>query len=277
VGAGVIGAGVAFDCARAGHSVVLVDVRADQLERARSRVDESARMLVLFRRQRSLDSDAIKERIALTTDLDALAEADVIVENVTEEIETKRAVYRSLDDICSPRAIFAANTSAIPIARLASFTRRAPSVIGVHFMNPVPLKTTVEVIVHAQTSEETLARVHSFLAELGKEGIVVNDAAGFVANRVLMLAINEAARVVAEGVASAEDVDRIFTACIGHKTGPLATADLIGLDTIVRTLRVLEAELRDPKFAPAPILLEMLENGRLGQKSGRGFHEYHAV
>jgi 3-hydroxybutyryl-CoA dehydrogenase len=197
-----------------------------------------------------------------------------VIENVTEKWEIKQKVYVQLDAICPKPCIFAANTSAIPITRLASVTRRAPKVIGMHFMNPVPLKPMVEVIRGVHTSDETVETAKNFLAQMGKECIIVNDSPGFVSNRVLMLAINEAIYLLQEQVASAEDVDRIFKTCFGHKMGPLETADLIGLDTVLYSIKVLYESFNDSKYRPCPLLKKMVDAGLYGQKSGQGFYTY---
>jgi 3-hydroxybutyryl-CoA dehydrogenase len=179
-----------------------------------------------------------------------------------------------LDRVCPPRAVFAANTSCISITRIGGWTGRADRVLGMHFMNPVPLKPVVETVRGHHTSQETLDTAAALLAGMGKEAIVVNDFPGFVSNRVLMLTINEAAWEVQDGVASPEDIDRIFVTCFGHKMGPLATGDLIGLDTIVLSLEVLLDSYGDPKFRPCPLLRKMVDAGLHGRKTERGFFDY---
>ncbi|MFG1610300.1 3-hydroxyacyl-CoA dehydrogenase family protein [Actinoplanes sp. NPDC049265] len=275
VGAGTVGAGVAQSLAQTGHTAVVVDLAPDILDQARTRIEDGIRFAALFDRAiRGSSHSAILSRIEFTTDLGRLADADLVVENATESRTVKEAVYPELDRVCRPACVLAANTSAIPIHRLAATTRRPDRVIGVHFMNPVFKIATVEVVRGRQTSDETVGAVEEFLAGMGKRAVVVNDAAGFVANRVLMLAINEAILVVQDGVAGPEAVDEIFVRCLGHKTGPLATADLIGLDTVLLTLDVLHQEYADDKFRPCPLLRQMVDAGRRGRKSGRGFFEY---
>jgi 3-hydroxybutyryl-CoA dehydrogenase len=210
----------------------------------------------------------------LTTSYEALAEVDFVVENVVEKWAVKREVYPRLDRLCRPQVIFAANTSCLSITRLAAQTARPERVIGMHFMNPVPLKPTVELIRGHHTSRETVEAAQEFLAGMGKDAIVVEDLPGFVTNRVLMLTINEAVFVVQDRVAPAEDVDRLFRSCFGHKMGPLETGDLIGLDTILDSLEVLHESYGDDKFRPAPLLRKMVDAGLLGRKSGRGFYDY---
>lgn len=275
VGAGIIGRGVAQALAQTGHSVVLLDITQEALEQARNEIAEGVRLHALFAKANATDSpETVLRRITFATDYQILSTADFVVENVTEDWEIKRSVYPQLDAICPGRCILAANTSAIPIARIAALTRRAPQVLGMHFMNPVPLKKAVEIVRAAHTSEETIRTARLLLAQMGMEGIVVNDSPGFVSNRVLMLMINEAIHVVQEGLASAREVDRLFRMCFAHKMGPLETADLIGLDTVLRTLQVLCESFGDPKYNPCPLLKEMVGAGLCGRKSGHGFYVY---
>jgi 3-hydroxybutyryl-CoA dehydrogenase len=186
----------------------------------------------------------------------------------------KRQVYPRLDRICPPHVVFAANTSAISITRLASLTSRPERIVGMHFMNPVPLKDTVEVIRGHHTSEETLETARRLLATMGKKAVVVNDFPGFVSNRVLMLTVNEAVYLVQDGVAAPQDVDEIFRSCFGHPMGPLQTADLIGLDTILYSIQVLYDSFGDSKYRPCPLLRKMVDAGLHGRKSGEGFYRY---
>jgi len=275
VGAGVMGAGVAQNLSQTGHRVVVVDVADAALERARAEIRSGVRFQGMFKKGPGGEgADAVLGRIAFTTDLDALAEADFVIENATEKWEVKRPIYERLDQICKESAPFAANTSAISITRIAAATRRAPLVLGIHFMNPVPLKGTVEVIRGYHTSDETLATALGLLTRMGKEAIVVKDSPGFVSNRVLMLTVNEAVYLVQEGVASAEQIDHLFKSCFGHKMGPLETADLIGLDTILYSIEVLHESFNDSKYRPCPLLKKMVDAGLHGRKSGKGFYDY---
>ena len=212
--------------------------------------------------------------IEATTDYSRLSDVDFVVENITEKWELKKEIYPKLDEICAPGVVFAANTSAISITRLAALTNRPEQVLGMHFMNPVPMKPTVEVIRGWHTSDQTLDTALKLLADMGKEGIVVADAPGFVSNRVLMLTVNEAVHLVAERVATAEEIDRIFKSCFGHKMGPLETADLIGLDTILYSVEVLYESFNDGKYRPCPLLKQMVDAGLHGRKSGQGFYTY---
>lgn len=272
VGAGVMGAGVAQNLVQTGHKVVLVDLTDDLLARARTEIRNNIRMQGLLGGARP-DTSVI-EKIEFTTDYEALSVADFVVENVVEKWDVKQQVYPRLDTICPEYCVFAANTSAISITRIAAATQRPDRVVGMHFMNPVPMKDTVEVIRGFHTTEESMEISLAFLGQMGKAGIVVNDAPGFVSNRIAMLTVNEAIFTVQDQVACAEDVDRIFRDCFGHKMGPLETADLIGLDTILFSIEVLYESFNDSKFRPCPLLKKMVDAGLLGRKSGQGFYTY---
>lgn len=271
VGAGTMGAGVAQCFAAAGHPVVVVDpdpvARASGPERLRSGI-RAARLL---RRQ---DPGPVGERVSWEADPAALSDALYVVDCAPERLPVKEEIFRALDRTCPAEAVFASCTSAIPIGHLGSFTGRPERVIGTHFMNPAPLKDTVEVATSAATSADTVRRTLDVLAGLGKRAIVVGDGPGFVSNRVLMLTVNEAAAVVAAGTADADTVDRVFKDCFGHATGPLRTADLIGLDTVVDTLDVLREFTGDDRFRPTPLLSKLVAEGRVGRKAGSGFHSY---
>ena len=272
VGAGVMGVGVAQNLAEHGHRVILVDLSEDILARARHEIRANSRLgRLLGAGGPPVDLELVRG----TTELEELAETEFVIENVTEKWELKRAVYPRLDRVCAEDVVFAANTSAISITRLGSLTARSDRVIGMHFMNPVPMKPAVEVIRGWHTSDETVERAMALLDGLGKDGIVVSDAPGFVSNRVLMLTINEAVYLVQDRVASAEDVDRVFTSCFDHRMGPLATADLIGLDTILYSIEVLYDSFNDSKYRPCPLLKRMVDAGLHGRKSGQGFYSYH--
>lgn len=272
VGAGVIGVGVAQNLAQCGYDVILVDVSDSILARAREQIRRNARMSRLLASGAPLFDP---ERLHCTTDYEELADADFVIENVTEKWELKQEAYARLDAVCRQDVVFAANTSAISITRLASLTSRPDRVIGMHFMNPVPLKPTVEVIRAWHTSPETVDQALELLRGMDKDGVVVSDAPGFVSNRVLMLTINEAVFLVQDQVATPEDIDRIFTSCFEHRIGPLATADLIGLDTILYSIDVLYESFNDSKYRPCPLLKRMVDAGLHGRKSGQGFYSYH--
>lgn len=275
VGAGVMGAGVAQNLAQTGHEVILIDCSAAALEQAHRAIAQALRFQGFFAPGKPQFKPAeVLARIRTAGDCRELAQAGYVIENVTEQWTVKREVYQALDAACPPDCVFAGNTSAIPITRLASATRRPAQVIGIHFMNPVPQKPTVEVIRGFHTSDATLTRTQELLQRMGKTWVLVNDSPGFVSNRVLMLTINEAIFLVHERVAGAEDVDRVFKSCFGHPMGPLETADLIGLDTILLSLEVLYENFNDPKFRPCPLLRQMVDAGLWGRKSGRGFFTY---
>ena len=275
IGAGLMGVGVAQDLAQTGHRVILIDIADEILERAEQQIRKNVRFHhVVKRGAERQDVTEVMERIRFSKDNGLLADAEFVIENVTEDWSLKESVYRDLDDICSPECPFAANTSAIPISRIGAATHRAPRVLGMHFMNPVPLKPVVEVIRGRHTSEETIEVAEALLARMGKEAIIVNDSPGFVSNRVLMLTINEAVSILHEGVATVDAIDAIFKRCFAHEMGPLETADLIGLDTVLQTIRVLRDALSDSKYRPCPLLESMVDSGLLGRKSGQGFYSY---
>jgi 3-hydroxybutyryl-CoA dehydrogenase len=270
-----MGTGVAQLLAEGGHRVVLVDISEAALERARVAIGQSVRLASLVRPSaRRHDPGEVLDRIRLTTDLGDIHDVDLVVENVTERWETKRGLYAEMERICPPGTVFGVNTSAIPITRIASVTRRPALVVGMHFMNPAPLKPTVELIRGYHTSDATLERATSLLASVGRRSIVVNDSSGFVTNRVLMLMINEAICLLHEGVADSATIDRLFKECIGHPMGPLETADLIGLDTVLLSLEVIYDNFDDSKYRPCPLLRKLVDAGLLGRKAGRGFHSY---
>ncbi len=273
VGAGVIGSGVGHLFAQAGHDVVLVDARPEQLDTARGWIAKNARLFAFL--QKDLPPpDAVMGRIHFTTDLDRLGGADFVIENITENWEMKRDVHRALDRVLSPGTPLAANTSAIPITRIAGVGRRPERVVGMHFMNPVPVMPMVEIIRAVHSSDEAMQAARTLVDEAGKQSITVQDSPGFVTNRVMMLMVNEAMFLVHEGVSTAPDVDRLFKTCFGHKMGPLETADLIGLDTVLLSLDTLYLEFNDSKYRPCPLLKQKVYAGLLGRKSGEGFHRY---
>lgn len=275
VGAGVMGRGVAQTLAQTGHQVILLDLADEILDSARQEIKGNIRTYNLFAKEKlTMSADEILANITFSTDYELLAEVDFLVENATEKWEIKKPIYQQLDAICRDEIIFAVNTSAIPITRVAGLTGRQSQVLGLHFMNPVPLKPMVEVIRAYHTSEETLAEADQLLKQMGKEGIVINDSSGFVTNRVMMLTVNEAIFLLQEQVAEPADIDRLFEQCFGHKMGPLATADLIGLDTVLLSIEVLYDNFRESKYRPCPLLQKMVDAGLYGRKSGEGFYKY---
>lgn len=275
VGSGVMGSGVAQALAQASLRVVLVDVAPDQLRRAEASIERNLRLHRLFGGGcASRDRRTVTSLIRFTVDDAELGDVDVVIENVTENWAIKRSLYERIDRICRPDAVFAVNTSAIPITKIASVTGRADRVVGMHFMNPAPLMPVVEVVRAVHTSDETIDVASGLARRMGKQAIVVNDSPGFVTNRVMMLMINEAVFLVQEQVASIEDVDRLFKTCFGHKMGPLETADLIGVDTILYSIEVIHENFNDSKYRPCTLLRKMVDAGLTGRKSGRGFYQY---
>ncbi|MEV7549036.1 3-hydroxyacyl-CoA dehydrogenase NAD-binding domain-containing protein [Amycolatopsis sp. NPDC089917] len=273
VGAGVMGTGVAQNLATSGHEAVLIDVDPGKLADARDRIELECRMSRMLGGP-EIDAAEVLGRITFGAELDLLAEAEVVIENITENWDLKSRLYPKLDEACKADTVFVVNTSAIPITKVAALTRRQDKVMGVHFMNPVPMKPSCEFIPGYHTSESTKDIVRELLLSMGKKPIPVNDASGFVSNRVLMLTVNEAAFLVHEGVADAETVDEVFRGCFGHPMGPLETADLIGVDTILYSVEVLYDEFNDSKYRPCPLLKQMTAAGLHGRKSGKGFYNY---
>jgi len=274
VGAGVMGRGVAHALAATGHKVILLDLTPEILAQAEAEIKANVRMYTLLSKDKSVAADEVLRRITFSTDYELLAEIDYLVENATEKWEIKQPIYRRLDALCPPDCVLAVNTSAIPITRIAGLTQRPAQVIGMHFMNPVPLKPMVEVIRGYHTSEATIECSKQLLTQMGKESVVINDSPGFVTNRVMMLTVNEAVFLLQEGVASAAEIDRLFRQCFGHKMGPLETADLIGLDTVLLSIEVLYDNFRESKYRPCPLLQKLVDAGLLGRKSGQGFYRY---
>jgi 3-hydroxybutyryl-CoA dehydrogenase len=275
VGAGTMGIGVSHCLAEGGVGVVVADLTQEILDRAEWEIRRNTVNYRLLRQGRELPStDEVLSRIEFTTDLTRFEKVDHVIENVTEKWSVKEGVYRRLDEICPPHAVFGVNTSAISITRVAGLTSRPAQVAGTHLMNPVPLMPLVEVIRGFHTSDETIAATRDLFAAVGKDTIVVEDSPGFVTNRVMMLMVNEAIFLLQDGVAGATDIDRLFRDCFGHKMGPLETCDLIGLDTVLLSLEVLYDSFNDPKYRPAPLLRKLVDAGLHGRKTGRGFHTY---
>ena len=276
VGAGVMGIGVAQNLIQTGHRVLLLDRTEEILKKARESIQNNIRLQRMFNKKAGEQEPIadLLERITFTTTYAPFSEADFVIENVTEKWEIKKLVYEQLEAVCPVHCVFAANTSAISITRIGSATSRPAQVIGMHFMNPVPMKSMVEVIRGYHTSEATIMVARDLLTAMGKECVVVNDVPGFVSNRVLMLTVNEAVYLVQDQVATPEEVDKIFRECFGHKMGPLETADLIGLDTILYSVEVLYESFNDSKYRPCPLLKKMVDAGLYGRKNGQGFYTY---
>jgi 3-hydroxybutyryl-CoA dehydrogenase len=275
IGAGLMGSGIAQVSAVAGYEVVLRDVTPEATARGIAGIEASLSKFASKGKISRDEADAALGRITTTTDLGAAGEADIVVEAVFEDIEVKHAVFRELDKICKDGAILGTNTSALPITQVAAVTERPESVVGTHFFSPVPMMALCELVRGYKTSDETLAAARSFAQSVGKTCVVVNrDVAGFVTTRLITALIMEAAHLVETGVASAEDIDLACKLGFGHAMGPLATADLTGVDIIRNAARNIYTETHDLKFAPPELINRMVTAGALGRKTGKGFYEY---
>ena len=274
VGAGTMGNGIAHVFAKCGYEVVLVDVEQRFLDRGTETIRKNLEREVAKQKISSEARDAAIARIAPTIDRTRLADCDFVIEAASERLEVKSELFRDLDKLCQPEVILSSNTSSISITKLAAVSKRPDKVIGMHFFNPVPMMKLVEVIRGLATSDATYATVKSLAQKLEKTPVEVNDAPGFVSNRVLMPLLNEAMYAVMEGVATPQAVDEVFKLGMAHPMGPLTLADFIGLDVCLDIMRVMQAGLGDPKYRPCPLLIKMVDAGWLGRKSGRGFYQY---
>ncbi len=274
IGAGTMGNGIAHVFARGGFKVVLCDVEQRFLDRGLETIGKNLEREVAKNKITAADRETAMGRITGVIDRQHMEDCDFVVEAATEKFEIKSEIFRDLDRICRPDIVLASNTSSISITKLAALTKRADKVIGMHFFNPVPMMKLVEVIRGLATSSETFLLVRDLAVKLGKTPVEVNDAPGFVSNRVLMPLLNEAMYAVMEGVATPEAVDEVFKLGMAHPMGPLTLADFIGLDVCRDIMRVLQEGLGDPKYRPCPLLIKMVDAGWLGKKSGRGFYTY---
>jgi 3-hydroxybutyryl-CoA dehydrogenase len=274
IGAGTMGNGIAHTAAASGFPTTLIDVDAPILERAMSTISANLQRGVDKGKMTADEKQSVLGRINATSDMAAVAEADLIVEAIIENVAAKTTLFQKLDRLAKPECILSSNTSSISITKIAAATKRPEKVIGMHFMNPVPVMTLVEVIRGIATSDETYRVVEDLAKRMGKTPIEVNDYPGFISNRVLMPMINEAIFALYEGVAAPEAIDGVMKLGMNHPMGPLTLADFIGLDVCLAILRVLEEGFGDPKYRPCPLLVKMVDAGWLGRKSGRGFYDY---
>ncbi len=274
LGAGQMGNGITQVAACAGIEVVMVDIKQEFVDNGIATIEKSLAKLVSKERMSQEDADAARSRISTAIDRSACAQADLVVEAVPEILDLKLSIFKELDEICKPECILASNTSSISISTIASSTSRPDKVIGMHFMNPVPIMKLVEVINGDDTSSSVTDMVLDAAERMGKIPLMCNDSPGFVSNRILCPMINEAILTLQEGVAKPEAIDGIMKLGMNHPIGPLALSDLIGNDTVLHIMNVLHEGMKDDKYAPAPLLIEMVESGKLGRKSGQGFYDY---
>ncbi|HAB59470.1 MAG TPA: 3-hydroxybutyryl-CoA dehydrogenase [Lachnospiraceae bacterium] len=277
VGAGTMGSGVALNLVQKGFRVVITDISEKVLEKSRHSIYQNLRLQRLYHNSKLSPINNIEElmdNIIFTTDYQKFGDVTYIIENVTENLKIKQEVYAMLEKVCGSDTIFIANTSSISIGCIASYTNRPEKVMGVHFMNPVVLKEYVEGIQGPNTSMDCICKTEKLLLKMGKKLLLVKDSPGFVSNRISHLYMNEAFYIIEQQIASVEIVDEIFSQCFGHAMGPLETADLIGLDVVMDTLNVMYEAYKDRKYLCCPLLVKMVEEGRLGRKSGCGFYQY---
>ena len=274
VGSGQMGNGIAQVAACCGMEVTMVDIKQEFLERGTSAISTSLERLVSKQRMSQQEAESAFARVSTSVELESLSECDLVVEAIPEIPELKFSTFSKLDSICNPKTILASNTSSISIDEIASHTNRAERVIGMHFMNPVPIMKLVEIINGSETSEEVTCDVVAASEDMGKIPLSCRDSPGFVSNRILMPMINESILTLEEGVAEPEAIDGIMKLGMNHPIGPLALADLIGLDTVLHIMHVLQKGMSSDKYAPADLLVRMVEEGKLGRKSGTGFYQY---
>tara|TARA_B000000565_G_C23779531_1_gene375369 strand:+ start:2156 stop:3007 length:852 start_codon:yes stop_codon:yes gene_type:complete len=274
LGAGQMGNGITQVAACAGYQVVMIDIKQEFVDKGVATIEKSLSKLVSKERMTQQEADDARARISTSVDRSACHDVDLAIEAVPEILELKLSIFAELDEICKPECILASNTSSISISEIAGATKRPEKVIGMHFMNPVPIMKLVEIINGKLTSDDTNSAVISAAEKMGKTALSCNDAPGFVSNRILCPMLNEAILTLQEGVAKPEAIDGIMKLGMNHPIGPLALSDLIGLDTVLHIMNVLHEGLGDDKYAPAPLLIDMVNQGKLGRKSGEGFYQY---
>ena len=274
VGAGIMGSGIVEVCAKAGMRVTFVEADAERKDKGQRAIERSLAKAVERGKLDEAGRDRILSLIESSTDLGALSAADLVIEAVTEDLDVKLAVFRTLDELTSPEVVLATNTSTLPVAQLATVTKRPDKVLGLHFFNPPPVMKLLEIVRTLSTSEETIQFARDLGDRLGKTTVLAKDRAGFIVNTLLIPYLNNAIRLVDQGFASLEDIDTAIALGLAHPMGPLALLDLIGLDTALHAANVLYDEYKDSAFAPPPLLKRMVAAGHLGRKSGKGFYEY---
>jgi 3-hydroxybutyryl-CoA dehydrogenase len=274
IGAGTMGNGIAQICAAAGYDVVMRDVEQTFCDRGMKTIGKNLDRLVSRGKMTEDDKSAVMGRIVTTTSLDPMADADIVVEAILEVVDIKLKLFHDLDQVCKDGAILASNTSSISVTKIAAATKRPEHVIGMHFFNPVPVMKLVEIIMALQTSEQICSVVEDVSKKLGKNPVTVKDSYGFVGNRILLPMINEAINCLYEGLAKPADIDEVMKLGMNHPMGPLALADLIGLDICLHVMETLYQGFEDPKYRPCPLLKQMVDAGYLGRKTGRGFYHY---
>ncbi len=274
VGAGTMGSGISQVAALTGYDIVMQDVSDEATSRGLGTIDKSLQRLVDREKITADAKDAAIRKIRTTTDLSDLADCDLVIEAATENMDLKLDLFEEIDKVSRPETIIASNTSSLSLTKLASVSNRPDKVIGMHFFNPVPMMALVEIIRALQTSDDTFTRVDELTRELGKTPVSVKDSPGFVVNRMLVPMINEAVFILYEGIASADEIDAAMKLGAGHPMGPLALADMIGIDVCLYVMNILLEEFGDSKFRPSPLLKQMVDAGYLGRKSGKGFFDY---